>query len=74
MRVCISAQANCGGRLNLTDGIIISPNYPNNYDHRGDCVWVITVPNSNAKISLNFTDFDMESSSTCSFDYLEVSI
>ncbi|XP_067930809.1 cubilin-like [Watersipora subatra] len=68
----VPPNSNCGGRLNLTDGIIISPNFPNHYDHNGDCVWVISIPNINAKISLNFTDFDMESSSTCAYDYLEV--
>ena len=57
----------------MTDGILISPNYPNNYDHNGDCVWVISIPVSTERIALNFTNFAMESSSTCAFDYLEVS-
>jgi cubilin len=55
----------------LTDGILISPNYPNHYDHNGDCVWVISIP-VNERIALNFTDFVMESSATCAFDYIEV--
>lgn len=61
----------CGGVLNLTDGTVISPNYPNHYDHTAECDWIITVP-QNARIALNFTDFQLESSSTCAYDYLEV--
>ncbi|KAF6018837.1 CUBN [Bugula neritina] len=61
----------CGGVLNLTDGTVISPNYPNHYDHTAECDWIITVP-QNARIALNFTDFQLESSSTCAYDYLEI--
>lgn len=68
---CFFVAPNCGGSLNQTDGILISPNYPNNYDHNGDCVWVISIP-VNQQIALNFTDFAMESSSTCLYDYIEV--
>ena len=55
----------------MTDGILISPNYPNHYDHNGDCVWVISIP-VNERIALYFTDFAMESTATCAFDYIEV--
>ncbi|KAG7279658.1 hypothetical protein CRUP_025761 [Coryphaenoides rupestris] len=42
----------CGGHIVLGDndppGYITSPNYPQNYPHNIDCVWVIAVPNGEA--------------------------
>ena len=55
----------CGGRLTLTDtqtsGTVMSPNYPGNYPHNVDCVWLITAPASE-RIQLDFIEqFGIES-------------
>ena len=33
----------CGDVLNSQNGIITSPNHPNNYNHNTQCLWVINV-------------------------------
>lgn len=52
-------------------GIIRSPNYPLEYPHDRDCTWKIQVP-SGRQIELNFTDFEVERSTGCVYDYLEI--
>ncbi|XP_028815099.1 cubilin [Denticeps clupeoides] len=65
----------CGGTIHLSDsdppGYIMSPNYPSPYPVKIDCVWVITVPNGEA-VQLDFEDFDVEPSSSCFYDYVEI--
>ncbi|KAJ8276925.1 hypothetical protein GJAV_G00069430 [Gymnothorax javanicus] len=61
----------CGGTYTETEGIIISPNWPNNYAHNRQCIYVIRLP-PNEVISLNFTDLQLEFHSGCAFDYVEV--
>ncbi|XP_021476232.2 cubilin [Oncorhynchus mykiss] len=61
----------CGGTFTESEGIIISPNWPNNYAHNRQCVYVIRLP-ANEIVSLNFTHMDLESHSGCVFDYVEV--
>ncbi|XP_041824165.1 cubilin [Melanotaenia boesemani] len=61
----------CGGTFTDSEGIIISPNWPNNYAHNRQCIYLISLP-SGGKVSLNFTHMDLESHSGCSFDYVEV--
>lgn len=61
----------CGGRLVATTGTIFSPNYPNDYDTNKDCVWTIHAPNGK-QIELNVKFFELESHSSCTFDYLEI--
>ncbi|XP_072174323.1 cubilin-like [Diadema setosum] len=61
----------CGGALTDDSGIIISPNYPNAYDHNKECIWTIEVP-VNEVITLTITDLLMEESTNCVYDYVEV--
>nr|XP_046226989.1 cubilin [Scatophagus argus] len=61
----------CGGTFTESEGIIISPNWPNNYAHNRQCVYMIRLP-VGEKVALNFTDMNLESHSSCSFDYVEV--
>ncbi|XP_019897556.2 cubilin [Esox lucius] len=61
----------CGGTFTESEGIIISPNWPNNYAHNRQCIYIIRQP-ANEIISLNFTDMDLETHTGCMFDYLEV--
>uniref|UniRef100_A0A3B3ZXH0 CUB domain-containing protein n=1 Tax=Periophthalmus magnuspinnatus TaxID=409849 RepID=A0A3B3ZXH0_9GOBI len=52
-------------------GIIISPNWPNNYAHNRQCIYLIRLPQGE-KVALNFTHMNLESHSNCNFDYVEV--
>ena len=53
-------------------GLIISPNYPNDYPHNLDCEWVISIM-TQRKILLNITDLQFEGGANCeNNDYLEI--
>lgn len=52
-------QVTCGGHLTLsnsvTSGYFTSPNYPSNYTHNVECVWIITAP-ANERIQIDFDE------------------
>uniref|UniRef100_A0A3B5L191 Cubilin n=1 Tax=Xiphophorus couchianus TaxID=32473 RepID=A0A3B5L191_9TELE len=49
----------CGGTFTDSEGILISPNWPNNYAHNRQCIYLITLPPSE-QVALNFTNIDLE--------------
>lgn len=51
---------------------IASPDYPNNYGDNNNCVWRINDPNRLSQIKLEFNAFDLEQSSSCKYDSVEV--
>uniref|UniRef100_A0A0B7BPM5 CUB domain-containing protein n=1 Tax=Arion vulgaris TaxID=1028688 RepID=A0A0B7BPM5_9EUPU len=61
----------CGGNIYGSSGVITSPNYPNHYPSQRECQWLITVDTGNM-IEMTITNFDLESSSNCYWDALEV--
>ncbi|KAG2458577.1 CUBN protein, partial [Polypterus senegalus] len=61
----------CGGTFTDSEGILISPNWPNAYANNRQCIYIIRLP-ANEVVSLNFTHLDLESHTSCSFDYVEV--
>ncbi|XP_017269603.1 cubilin [Kryptolebias marmoratus] len=61
----------CGGTFTDTEGIIISPNWPNNYAHNRQCIYLIRLQ-TGERVALNFTHMDLETHSGCSFDYVEI--
>ncbi|OCT61346.1 neuropilin 2 S homeolog isoform X1 [Xenopus laevis] len=63
----------CGGRLNAKDaGYITSPGYPNDYPPHQNCEWIISAPEPNQKIVLNFNPhFDIEKHD-CKYDFIEI--
>ncbi|KAK7092942.1 hypothetical protein V1264_008615 [Littorina saxatilis] len=65
------ALTNCGGELQGVNGVILSPRYPNNYPHNTVCEWTLTARRGE-RIRVSFSDFDLEDSSTCEMDYLEL--
>ena len=69
--VCALADPGCGGTFTESEGIIISPNWPNNYAHNRQCIYIIRMPPGET-VALNFTHMDLESHSVCTFDYVEV--
>ncbi|XP_071569184.1 cubilin isoform X2 [Temnothorax nylanderi] len=61
----------CGGNYTSEQGIITSPSYPNSYPLNAECVWILNTSPGN-KITLVFSEFDIESSDNCDLDYLEI--
>lgn len=61
----------CGGNFYTTEGFIMSPNFPNDYPKRMNCIWTINVPGLN-QIELNITQFYLEESFECEFDFVEI--
>lgn len=43
----------CGGILTDETGVITSPNFPSNYNHRDACVWKIVAPEGNQIVVSN---------------------
>ncbi|XP_076027535.1 cubilin [Genypterus blacodes] len=61
----------CGGTYTRSEGIIISPNWPDDYAHNRQCVYLIRLPVGET-VTLNFTHMSLESHGSCNFDYVEV--
>ncbi|XP_045117385.1 cubilin-like [Portunus trituberculatus] len=61
----------CGGDLTSVSGELASPLYPEPYPVNLDCVWTIIAGPGN-QLQLNFIEFDVEESSGCNQDYIEV--
>lgn len=57
--------------LTASNGSIQSPNYPRQYPANIHCVWRIIAPNGR-KVKLTFTFIDIEYSSSCNDDYVEL--
>ena len=58
-------HVSCGGSIRLVDdsstSTVMSPNYPQNYPHNVDCVWVITAP-AGESVQADFDEnFNIES-------------
>ena len=68
--VCIHFSA-CRSTLTSLTGVIHSPNFPNNYPNGLGCVYVINVPDT-YRVTLTFANFDVENSTGCKYDYVEV--
>ena len=62
----------CGGTLTTSSGGFSSPNYPLPYHTNAECYWLIKA-GAGSLITLSFGDFDLESSTSCTYDYLAVS-
>lgn len=65
------AAKDCGGTFTRKDGIMKSPQYPENYPEDVMCQWVIKLQ-PQYKIGLEFTDFQLENSRSCQYDFLLV--
>ncbi|XP_074621556.1 uncharacterized protein LOC141880074 [Acropora palmata] len=65
-------QAPCGGDVTVNGtGFIKSPRFPLNYPVDILCEWKLCVKQG-SRITLKFTDFEVEPTQGCSFDALEV--
>ncbi|XP_065362088.1 cubilin homolog [Calliphora vicina] len=63
-------KSKCGGTLQSKNGVITSPNYPNNYPENSDCEWTITVTDHHA-IIFTMDELDLEDFYDCEMDYVE---
>ncbi|EYC41622.1 hypothetical protein Y032_0562g3499 [Ancylostoma ceylanicum] len=66
----------CGGNIELTEetgylSTIASPAFPLDYAHNLDCVWNVTAP-SDRVITAKYEVMELEASSDCGFDYVEL--
>lgn len=68
---CLFYSSGCGGTLTSPTGSFTSPNYPETYGHNAVCTYKITVSRG-SKIQLVLVDLELEESSECRFDYIEV--
>ncbi|XP_077124414.1 cubilin [Ranitomeya variabilis] len=66
-----SVVEGCGATMTTPEGTINSPGYPDNYPHRLNCMWFITVAPGNL-IRLSFSAFNLEHDDSCKYDYLEI--
>ena len=61
----------CGGELSSEEGRFASPGYPGNYPDRAECVWILGGAPGN-KVRLTFLSLDIEESTGCNGDYVEI--
>ncbi|KAI8494928.1 CUB and sushi domain-containing protein 2 [Branchiostoma belcheri] len=66
-------SVSCGNPtvLNANFGSFTSPGYPGNYPNNAYCSWKISV-NISEVIAFRFSDFHLESGSSCPWDYLAI--
>ncbi|XP_075699578.1 embryonic protein UVS.2-like [Rhinoderma darwinii] len=60
----------CANLLNDMTGTFTSANYPSVYPNKANCVWLIRTPAG--QVALQFASFDLQLSSSCTFDYLKI--
>ncbi|XP_015790048.1 tolloid-like protein 1 [Tetranychus urticae] len=62
----------CGGLIELFNGTLVSPSFPDLYPPNKNCIWEIVAP-PQFRITLNFTHFDLEGNNQdCEYDSVEV--
>lgn len=61
----------CSHDYSTETGVLTSPNYPNNYPVRMECIYTITV-GINRQIVLSFTNFSLHGNKRCTEDYVEI--
>ena len=64
-------HSGCGGDLTAPTGSLSSPGYPQPYSHSAECSWRILL-GGGSRIHLVITDLDMEESSGCRYDYIQL--
>ena len=62
----------CGQDDTADEGEITTPYYDTQYPNNLDCAWTISVDAEQKNLSLEFTTFDLEESSDCTADYVEI--
>lgn len=55
-------------------GLLASPNYPSNYGANAECEWEIRVEPGYKVVANFFQRFDLENSTNCQNDFVQVEI
>ncbi|OWK59671.1 Cubilin, partial [Lonchura striata] len=66
-----ASSSSCGGTFHMDRGAFNSPGYPEPYPLNSECVWTILSSPGN-RLQLSFIAFQLEESSGCTKDYLEI--
>lgn len=66
-------EAACGGVIDIENGTLLSPSFPENYPPNKQCVWEIIAPPL-YRITLNFTRFDLEGNNVRSLPFLKINL
>ncbi|XP_075175906.1 astacin-like metalloendopeptidase [Anomaloglossus baeobatrachus] len=70
VKLGMPVHTGCGGNLTGPEGILVSPNYPQNYPSNAYCHWNITTTD---RFKITFTDFILEGDEVnCPFDRLRI--
>ncbi|XP_052071922.1 tolloid-like protein 2 isoform X1 [Mytilus californianus] len=64
-------EGGCQHRINDPDGEISSPNWPDFYQSRKDCVWYFRTTQGH-RIKLEFNQFEIEPHPECNYDHIEI--
>ncbi|XP_076459085.1 tolloid-like protein 1 [Babylonia areolata] len=64
-------EAICGGEITKDQGFLTSPNYPDDYRPKKECIWKISV-DEGYSVALKFQSFEIENHDNCVYDFLEV--
>lgn len=65
--ICIPSIVSCFFNFTTPSGVLLSPNYPQEYGNNMHCVWLI-ITNPESRINLAFNDLSMEKQ----FDFLSI--
>ncbi|XP_017055443.1 cubilin homolog [Drosophila ficusphila] len=70
-RLCETRFSSCNGMLAAPTGSLRYPPEGTGYEHNAQCAWVIRVHESSV-INVTFNSFDLEDSTECRFDWLQI--
>lgn len=65
-------HTDCGGTV-TNEGVIMTTNYPNNYDLHKECEWLLEVKQDHT-MTIYIEDIDLSESTDCSDTVLKVSL
>ncbi|XP_075164329.1 cubilin [Haematobia irritans] len=67
----VDGKNQCNGNIHSSTGKLNTPNWPGNYTEDLDCTWIINTP-PGTQLELQVERFDLEPSTNCSNDWLEI--
>ncbi|KAL1415165.1 hypothetical protein MTO96_029682 [Rhipicephalus appendiculatus] len=66
-------EAECDETIHKPEAMLLSANYPSNYGNNLDCRYTVRKMSSSVcRLEMNFERFDVESSTDCEYDYLDI--
>ncbi|XP_017012897.2 cubilin homolog [Drosophila takahashii] len=70
-RLCDTRFSSCNGMLAAPSGRLKYPPEGTGYEHNAQCAWVIRT-NESLVVNVTFNSFDVEDSTECRFDWLQI--